>query len=138
MKLLSFVLHFAFALFVATSSVPPCSSPIRPQQVETTKHEIDTSATAPKFNFFNSLRKRGVGFSFVKSLTSWKQFGVGVKFPVSAHFPNLEKKKFMPKVTSFIGVLYPQGIKQPRVYRLAVTTSYSLEPILLGNLVSRE
>ena len=146
MQFLSLFLHFAFALFVLSSSAPPFNSPLRPlstapapatttaiTNVQTQKNAtIPASSSSSRYGFLRSVTKKGIGVSFVKSLTSWKQFGVGLKVPISAHFPGLEKKKFMPKVTSFFGVQYPQGIKQPHVYRVALTTSYSMDPILSG------
>jgi hypothetical protein len=53
---------------------------------------------------FKKFKFKGYGLSFVKSLTSWSQVGLGVRIPITPNFPEYDSNTALPRVGAVSGV----------------------------------
>lgn len=63
---------------------------------------------------------KGVGISLVKSVSDWKSCGIGIKVPVTAHFPVYDSNICLPRLIGFVGLNYPFSYKASLTFSVPI------------------
>ena len=74
-----------------------------PTSLPKSKEAVAVSQDRP-VGLFKKFKFKGYGLSFVKSLTSWSQVGLGVRIPITPNFPEYDSNTALPRVGAVSGV----------------------------------
>jgi hypothetical protein len=80
-------------------------------------------------NYFKTFSFKGVGVSLVKSLVDLKSCGVGLRVPITSHFPVYDSVAHFPRLNGMIAYMYPGFVK------IDISTSVPLPVVLYWILV---
>lgn len=67
---------------------------------------ISSSISADLERHWRAFKFKGFGLSFIKSLTKLDQFGLGVRIPITANFPEYDRNSALPRLTTMLGIFY--------------------------------
>lgn len=67
---------------------------------------------------------KGVGFSFVKSFRSLQSFGMNLKVPITTHFPQYDRRQYLPRVGASIGMYFPIDYKCTFSFSIPILTAF--------------
>jgi hypothetical protein len=88
------------------------------------------SLTTSTRNTFSKMVYKGVGISLVKPIGgNWKSFGIGMKIPITNHFPLYDSNICLPRLIAFVGVNYPLS------YKISFTLSVPIQAVQIYLLV---
>lgn len=79
---------------------------------------------------FSNFKFKGFPLSISKPLADLKSVGVGFKVPITASFPEYDRRYFLPRVVGFLGVNYPYH------WKLAFTVTVPIQVLLILALYS--